>query len=124
MTESQDNQSTLPESDAEESAVERRDLLTKLVAAAAFAATGLAAGGAGAEPAKAAAAAVKLDKTDKWLESSKIYKDSAFKFHKMQTGFRVEIQAPAELATTLRSMGLVPNAEGGAVKLSIEFTNT
>ena len=31
---------------------------------------------------------------------------------------------PAELAATLRSMGLVPNAEGGAVKLSIEFSNT
>lgn len=61
---------------------------------------------------------------NKWNESFKFYKDSALKFIKLRTGFRVEIQATPELTTTLRSMGLVPNADGGAVKLSIEFSNS
>jgi hypothetical protein len=109
--------------------IARREIMTKLVAVAALAATGLVSGEANAEVKAASALKLdkvdKVDKVDKWNESYKVFKDSAIKFVKLRTGFRVEIHATPELGTTLRSMGLVPAAgDASAVKLSIEFSNS
>jgi len=128
MTEHESPESNSSEVVSEPAAFERRNIMAKLVAAAALAAAGLVSGEANADPKVVSKVvgpdALKLDKTDKWLESSKVFKESAIKFHKHSTGFRVEIQANPELGAALRSMGLVPNVEGGSVKLAIEFTNT
>ena len=94
--------------------------MAKLVAAAAVAASGLVSGTAHADKVTGA----NQGKFDKWTESFKVYKNSTLKYMKQSTGFRVEIQANAELSATLRSMGLVPNADSGSVKLSIEFSNS
>ena len=127
MTDTESTESNQAQESNEVDTFDRRDIMTKLVAAAALAATGLVSGEAGADTKAVKLSGPVTDKTekvDKWNESYKIFKDSALKFYKMRTGFRVEIQATPELGATLRSMGLVPNAEGGTVKLSIEFSNS
>src|SRR5262245_12589863 len=106
-------------------AFDRRGMMSKLVAAAALAATGIVNGEASTQAQSPRLAGEnRAQKVEKWNESYKIFKDSAIRLLKMQTGFRVEILATPELGATLRSMGLVPNTEGGPVKVSIEFSNT
>ena len=130
MTETKPNDSTQPDETVaiEVDPIDRRAIMTKLVAAAALAATGLVSGEAGADArtaSKPPVATIDKEKVDKWNESYKYYKESTVKLMKLRTGFRVEIQATPELGATLRSMGLVSAAsDTGTVKLSIEFSSS